>query len=170
MAALYRSGKKLREIAEIFGCTDKNVHACMKKIGVSYRDGGRIKLAAVRKAQRKARSEAISFERYGCPRSESLVFRGEIRMAYSAQKVRANQRGIAWQFTLPEWWGVWERSGHWHERGRGAGYMMCRKGDEGPYAVDNVFIATGRENSSQARLNEARLKALRSELLASEAA
>jgi DNA-binding NarL/FixJ family response regulator len=69
MAALYRSGKKLREIAEIFGCTDKNVHACMKKIGVSYRDGGRIKLAAVRKAQRKARSEAISFERYGCPRS-----------------------------------------------------------------------------------------------------
>ncbi|WFZ78529.1 hypothetical protein MQM1_046 [Aeromonas phage vB_AsaP_MQM1] len=33
------------------------------------------------------------------------------------------------------------------ERGKGQDdMMMCRLGDEGPYAVGNVFIGTGRQN------------------------
>ena len=35
--------------------------------------------------------------------------------------------------------------GNWEERGRGHGYQMCRVRDAGPYAVNNVYIATGPE-------------------------
>jgi hypothetical protein len=73
------------------------------------------------------------------------------RRAYVTQKKRAKRRGIAWEFiNFDQWWGVWQRSGHWAERGNkdGNSFVMCRYGDVGPYSVDNVFIATCRENSS----------------------
>lgn len=44
---------------------------------------------------------------------------------------------------------IWQRSGKWEQRGRGQGYVMCRRGDSGPYAEWNVFIATAAENSSK---------------------
>lgn len=47
-----------------------------------------------------------------------------------------------------EWWTIWQMSGRWEERGRGHGYMMCRKGDVGPYALGNVVIATGDFNAA----------------------
>lgn len=68
--------------------------------------------------------------------------------AFNAQKKGAAIRGIGWELTVWEWWTIWLESGRWHARGRGAGYMMCRKGDLGPYAVGNVFIASGIENVS----------------------
>lgn len=151
MADLYRSGKTLREIAKLYGCSDKNIHNHLKRIGISSRDGGRLKLAADRKDQRRARKEALSLKLYGCSCSESCTFDSKIRMAFTAQKVGAGQRGIAWKFTLPAWWTIWEASGHWHGRGPGAGYMMCRYGDVGPYSASNVYIASGRENSSAPR-------------------
>lgn len=71
--------------------------------------------------------------------------------AFSHQRTAAiGRRGIEWKLTLPEWWAIWEESGHWHQRGIGRGYMMCRKGDVGPYEVGNVFIAPGFENLSAA--------------------
>jgi hypothetical protein len=60
------------------------------------------------------------------------------------------KRNIAWQLTLGEWWAIWVESGRWPERGLGRGYMMCRKGDIGPYSIDNVFIGPGVENLSAA--------------------
>jgi hypothetical protein len=71
--------------------------------------------------------------------------------AYSHQRTAAmGARGIEWKLTLPEWWTIWTLSGHWHERGVGRGYHMCRRGDVGPYVVGNVFIAPGVENLSAA--------------------
>jgi hypothetical protein len=71
--------------------------------------------------------------------------------AYSHQRNAAlKARGIGWELTLGQWWAIWTDSGHWHERGVGRGYMMCRKGDLGPYAIGNVFIAPGVENLSAA--------------------
>ncbi len=150
MAELYKSGKTLREIGEQYGCSLKYIHGCLKEIGISYRDGGRLKLAEGRKATRLAHRDAVCVQKFGCSLEEYLPLRGKISRAFSAQKRNAGVRGIAWEFTLPEWWNFWIQSGRWNERGRGAGYMMCRKGDEGPYAIGNVFIATGRENSAQA--------------------
>lgn len=71
--------------------------------------------------------------------------------AFGHQRQAArNKRGIAWELTLPQWWKIWQDSGHWQDRGIGRGYMMCRKGDLGPYAVGNVFIGPGVENLSAA--------------------
>lgn len=71
--------------------------------------------------------------------------------AFYAQRKSAKHRGIGWEMTIWEWWSIWHDSGHWNQRGIGAGYMMCRKGDEGPYAVGNVFIATGIVNHATMR-------------------
>jgi hypothetical protein len=71
--------------------------------------------------------------------------------AYSHQRSCAvGKRKIEWKLTLPEWWAIWRDSGHWHERGIGRGYMMCRIGDKGAYEVGNVFIGPGVENLSAA--------------------
>lgn len=65
------------------------------------------------------------------------------------QRYRAAQRGIEWQMTFDEWWGVWQDSGKWNQRGiRDGQYCMARRGDTGPYAVGNVDIVTGNENLS----------------------
>jgi hypothetical protein len=67
--------------------------------------------------------------------------------AYQRQRGAAEHpRNIEWRLTLPEWWAVWRDSGHWDERGDGRGYVMCRKGDIGPYAIGNVFIARAEVN------------------------
>jgi hypothetical protein len=68
--------------------------------------------------------------------------------AFRSQRNNAKARGIGWELTFWQWWCVWQSSGRWEQRGRGDGYVMCRNGDLGPYAVDNVFIATAAENSA----------------------
>lgn len=69
--------------------------------------------------------------------------------AFLSQQRVAKFRGIEWHLTLVEWWAIWQRSGKWHQRGRRANeYVMCRRGDVGPYAVGNVVIATGDLNTS----------------------
>lgn len=67
---------------------------------------------------------------------------------YRAQRKNAKRRGIEWKITYPEWWQVWQQSGHWNERG-GLGadrYCMARKGDQGAYEINNVMIITNSEN------------------------
>ena len=58
-------------------------------------------------------------------------------------------RDIPFELTFEQWLQLWLDSGKWEERGRGGDkYCMCRIGDNGPYAVDNVFIATNSQNTS----------------------
>lgn len=69
------------------------------------------------------------------------------RYKFRQQRNSAKARGVDWQMTFEEWWGVWERSGKWHLRGcRDGEYVMGRHGDAGPYAVGNVSIITANEN------------------------
>lgn len=66
---------------------------------------------------------------------------------YVRHRLNAKQRGIPFQLTFEEWWSIWQKSGHWHERGHGGKhYVMARFGDKGPYAIDNVKIITNDEN------------------------
>lgn len=105
-------------------------------------------------------------ERYRCTKAEWLYLRDlGLQMiangickadstplrAYQHQQHAAEvRRGIPWKLTLMEWWSLWDRSGHWAERGIGRGWQMCRIGDLGPYATGNVFIGLGAENLSAA--------------------
>jgi hypothetical protein len=68
--------------------------------------------------------------------------------AYNVAKNNAKRRGIPFLLTEEEWYGWWQASGHYHERGTRKGqYVMARIGDVGPYALDNIVCITHAENS-----------------------
>lgn len=74
-----------------------------------------------------------------------------IRHKYNCHKSKAKYRGIEFKLTFEEWWGVWEASGKWEQRGKTIGkYCMSRYSDQGPYEIGNVYIQLWTENTSQA--------------------
>lgn len=98
---------------------------------------------------------------YGCSNPEAirlndgkpLRLKGSKAMDYYTQKQSAKVRGIAWNFTFPEWCSVWNMSGKWDARGNGKGFCMARKGDAGPYSSENVEIKTNSENIKESYAN-----------------
>lgn len=78
----------------------------------------------------------------------SRKWRASPKGKFAEQKRHARERGVAWELTYAQWWGVWTRSGNWAKRGNVRGkFCMCRKGDEGPYAIGNVYIGTWSQNT-----------------------
>jgi hypothetical protein len=77
---------------------------------------------------------------------------------YDIQKNTAKGRNVPFLITFEEWCYVWEQSCNWDQRGRGKGrYGMSRKGDIGPYSVDNVFIQLHTDNVSDAQTGIAKV-------------
>lgn len=150
MATLYRSGQTLREIGNQFNCTREYIRQCLRKIRVDPSEGGRQKIGQVREEKLRASNNAQSLKRWGCNHDQYVIIRNlkKPTRAFQQQRKTAGQRGIGWELNLWQWWSIWQQSGKWSERGCGQGYVMCRNGDVGPYSIDNVFIATGRQNSS----------------------
>lgn len=71
---------------------------------------------------------------------------------YQKHKSTAKHRGVDFNLTFDEWWNIWQQSGKWHQRGRGAGtYVMSRINDVGPYAIGNVFIQPNAQNIVDAK-------------------
>jgi len=164
MVALYSSGYTLQQIGEQYGITRERVRQIMTKHrGITWRDGGMHKLAEDKARRREAARDAKSLKKNGCTWDEYCALRdyGRLRRAaglppckdplraFAFQKHAAANRGVGWELTLWQWWSIWKNSGHWEHRGRGQGYVMCRFGDLGPYAVDNVFIDLALMNSSE---------------------
>ena len=74
------------------------------------------------------------------------------KVKFRQQRQRANGREIPFLLSFEQWWDIWQKSGHWEERGRCKGqYVMSRYGDKGGYEVDNVFIQQCGHNVSQAQ-------------------
>lgn len=72
----------------------------------------------------------------------------KFRQGYTRSKSDAKRRGIEFLFTFEEWRDWWIATGKWELRGKTAGcYQMCRKGDKGPYALNNVYCDTVEANS-----------------------
>jgi hypothetical protein len=70
---------------------------------------------------------------------------------YTQQLCQARNRNIEWLFTFETWIDMWIKSGKWKQRGRKTNqYCMARKGDIGPYSVENVEIVTCGKNNSDA--------------------
>jgi hypothetical protein len=164
MAALYRDGFTLKQIGDQYGLTRERVRQILAKHKrMNATNGGQHIRAQRRAGKRRAAKDAKAMRDWGCTYEQwlALVALGkEMRAAgkgkyqtptaaYRNQKNNAGQRGIGFDLTLWQWWTIWQQSGHWDQRGRGQGYCMCRKGDVGPYAVDNVFIALAAENSRE---------------------
>ncbi len=165
MAALYRNGYTLVQIGEQYGITRERVRQIIAKVhGMNRFSGGQHAKAEKTAAKKQSKKDAACYKRYGCSHSEwrGLLELGEVMVsegkssnttptgAYRMQKKNAAARGIPFHLTVTQWWDIWQTSGKWDERGRGQGYVMCRRGDEGPYAVGNVYIDTAAHNSSDA--------------------
>lgn len=149
MASMYKQGRTLEQIGTEYGITRERVRQIISKNhGLTGKHGGATKLAKDKRKQVYAARDARSMRRWGCPWSQYVILRdiGWPTRAYARQRINAANRGIGWELTLWQWWTIWQESGHWEERGRGRQYHMCRKLDQGPYSVDNVYIATGVQN------------------------
>jgi uncharacterized protein (DUF433 family) len=164
MAALYRGGYTLEQIGAQYGITRERVRQLLTKhYGIRHEDGGQHQRVEKARQLREAKRDGKYLKKYGCTFAQwqelrdigaAMMAAGHGRYqtplaAYRTQERNAKTRGIAWNFTMWQWWQVWQASGRWEQRGRGNGYMMCRIGDQGAYEPGNVFIATGCENSSE---------------------
>jgi hypothetical protein len=69
--------------------------------------------------------------------------------AFIQQRNNARRYGYQWKLSLWQWWTLWQKSGHWNERGRGHGYWLARRDKSGPFSADNVFIARGDDSWSE---------------------
>lgn len=161
-AERYAAGETLQSIGESCGLTRERVRQVLASRGISGSDGGASVGAAKRRVATEDKREIACQARRGCSLAEyeSLVRIGQelARQGWSSrrqpigaffsQKGNAKARGIEWHLTLWQWWTIWQESGRWDERGRGHGFVMCRKADEGPYSVENVVIAPAHFNSS----------------------
>jgi hypothetical protein len=79
----------------------------------------------------------------------------KIKHKYNCHKGNAKFRNIGFELTFEEWWDIWQQSGKWEQRGKGAGkYVMARHNDVGPYAVGNVSIKTQEENIREANIGD----------------
>lgn len=150
MRRRYEDGETLEVIGQRFGVTRERVRQIMTgRFGTTSKDGGQAETARRKRREFHKKRDARVMKLWGCTYKQyrSILKRPE-RPTYlfSQQRKNADQRGIGWELTLWQWWKIWEQSGHWGERGRGRAYHMCRLNDAGPYAVDNVYIATGVDN------------------------
>ena len=150
MRALYQQGQTLQQIGEKFGVTRERVRQIIHKhYGMRGQDGGQAEVARKKRREFMKKRDARCIRAWGCNyRDYQTILKhpDQPTLAFSMQKRNARERGIGWELSLWQWWKIWEQSGHWADRGRGHGYCMCRLNDSGPYAVDNVYVATGAEN------------------------
>lgn len=160
MAALYRDGYTLEQIGAQYSITRERVRQLLKRqYGITAVDGGDVVRTRKLREARKQRRDAAYMAKHGCTYEQYKTIRGTRgpTRAFLMQRKNAHFRGIEWKLKAWEWWTIWQESGHWHERGRGQGYVMCRINDEGPYAVWNVFIAPAIENNSKTKLKKSGL-------------
>ena len=74
------------------------------------------------------------------------------RSAYLDQRAKAHSRGIDWEFTFDSWIAWWGED--FDKRGRdGTELVMARRGDTGPYSIENVTKITARQNLEDGHLN-----------------
>lgn len=151
MKARYLAGETLQQIGDSYSLTRERVRQILAKYeGINRTHGGQSKTAAAKRLYRDALKDARYYAKHGCSFAQYLWLLKVKRATVPFMQQRTNSaiRGIGWELNLWQWWTIWQESGHWAERGRGQGYCMCRRGDLGPYAVGNVFIAKATENSS----------------------
>lgn len=150
MAALYQSGKSLREVGHEFGLTSERVRQLISQdYGLTRTDGGAHHAATSKKVKRRIAQDKWSMEKHGCSYEQYRRLAGVPTRRFNEHRNHARFRGVEWKMNLWEWWTIWQQSGKWDQRGSGQGYVMCRKGDLGPYAVGNVFIAPSPVNCSE---------------------
>lgn len=162
MEMLYRSGKTLQEIGDLYQITRERVRQILHKRGISAKEGGAhlkafINAVGLQDEYRKKIEikERWSMDKFGCSLAEYKSY-GDWKKPktpagiFYQQRSNATRRKIGWELSLPQWWRLWQESGRWPERGRGK-YVMARFADTGPYSEENIQIITQSDNSKECR-------------------
>jgi hypothetical protein len=152
MTAMYRQGLTLQQIGTRYDMTRERVRQILRWAGIDPTDGGVVVRSSRRRSAAALSKEAFSLARYGTDADTVRRIRAARGgYAFNSQRSAAVCRGIPWELTLGEWWSIWQASGKWDLRGRGAGrYCMSRINDAGSYALGNVYIQTAESNSREA--------------------
>lgn len=163
MAALYRSGCTLQEVGDRFGVSRERVRQVIRgRFGLDVHLRGREDRSREKRKKAESARNSRLLAKYGCTAEQytklleigrqmteaGVPFGRTPTGAWHSQRRTAMRRKITWEISLWDWWTVWQASGKWEQRGRGRGYMMCRKGDQGSYAIGNVYIETGSHNAA----------------------
>jgi hypothetical protein len=150
MKAAFESGETMVSIAARHGLSRERIRQILlSNFGLDSKSGGLAIHSKIRAQVRAIKLDENFIKRFGhdyIAHQNHLIEYGygpTTRWRY--QKQSASDRGIDWQFPFADWFSFWLESGHWEERGV-RGYVMCRKGDVGPYSRENCYIATSREN------------------------
>lgn len=159
MCSLYKSGRTLQEIGDMYDMTRERVRQIIGKYGLKGKSGGKFVSSTPNKIhseiERRKKAEARCFSTYGCDiKTFSEMNEGLRRtdkkspvLKFVHQRNSARYRKIEWELTFFQWMTIWRNSGKWAERGQGIGkYCMARKLDTGPYSESNVYITTCDDN------------------------
>ena len=141
---LFISGSTQAEISDLAFVSRQRVQQILKSEGVGRSQGG----AWLRETGNERRARLVD-ERcrriWGISHEERVQIKADHGHApfrfFTEHRTNSKKRGIPFKFTFPQWWGMWEESGHWPDR-RGGGYVMSRLGDVGAYEPGNVRIIT----------------------------
>jgi len=153
--AYKKSGHRLREIAQIYGVSRERIRQICAKHGVTgkfWTPNPRTTAAhkRVSEEQKDARCRekwGVSLKTYRELRKLGGSYRNSPMYKYCQSRAQAKIRGIEWELSFAEWWGIWERSGKYDQRGvEFDQYCMTRCRDDGPYAWWNVRIRTTGDN------------------------
>lgn len=164
MVRMFAEGNTMAEIGERFHITKQRVHQIISRSGIAGSLGGAQKKRRQHKQDRDDFKRRTFEQRMGCSKeryqelrkigasmiSAGFSYRQTPIGAFAVQRCNAKIRNIEWCLTVWEWWIIWLESGRWSARGaRLDKYVMCRRGDVGPYAKDNVYIATSAHNQAE---------------------
>lgn len=159
IANQFKAGRSAQDIASEYGVTRERIYQILRRQGVTGKHGGQAVRTSIRRNAVAAERAERHLELYGCTKKQLDEVRGmrsgkgvNPLTAFTYQRNHARYRGIPWELKFWDWWQIWQASGKWAQRGREQGsFCMCRRGDTGPYAKDNVYISTADHNTSLGR-------------------
>lgn len=156
---LFKQGKTQAEIGRMFSVSRQRISQVLARHGVTGAQGGQAARTEKRAAEKMAKRQKDCLEKHGCTLEQFAAVcterpSGSIspHLVFIRQRNHAKARGVEWSLKFWDWFCVWQESGKWDARGRGAeAYCMCRVGDEGAYALGNVYIGSVIHNSTLGR-------------------
>lgn len=135
MMQLYKSGKTLREIGEVYGITREGVRQLLKPWGITRKYGGKaIRYRKVVTEKRNRVNQNI-LARWGITSDEYQKIRAKygphassgspFRLFIEQRRNFRCRTNVPWTLKFVDWWRCWQESGKWKERGRGR-YVLAR--------------------------------------------
>ena len=152
--SMFKHGHTMEAIGLKFSLSRERVRQILAANNIYGCDGGKHSVVLKQRMREQAYRDSELLPKYSCTRAEYKEIQNKnkkLPLAFIDHFRNAIARGIRFKLTFPEWYKLWNDSGHIDNRGRKSGqYVMSRKGDKGPYSIDNIEIKSCNENCKEA--------------------